>query len=168
MITQSRVIEEAIGIIDREGLELLSLKKLATELGVKAPSLYHHFRNKKQLLECVANQLLEGSLAPASGTGELSWQNALLASARRLREIFLRHPNATPLLLEAYQKTYRPQMMARWEAFCPCQNADSQQLLVGLESLILGSVLLPAADLTPAAPLEDSFTKAANTLISVA
>jgi AcrR family transcriptional regulator len=168
MITQSRVIEEAIGIIDREGLELLSLKKLATELGVKAPSLYHHFRNKKQLLECVANQLLDGALAPNSAADELSWQNALLASARHLRGIFLRHPNATPLLLEAYQKTYRPKMMARWGAYCPSQSADSQHLLVGLESLILGSVVLPAAEVTPAARIEDSFTKAANTLISVA
>ena len=45
LISRDLCAQAALRIIDEDGLEALSLEKLARELGVKAPSLYHHFSN---------------------------------------------------------------------------------------------------------------------------
>jgi AcrR family transcriptional regulator len=52
-VTPELIVHRARGMIESEGVEALSLNKLAAELGIAAPSLYNHFRNKTALLQAV-------------------------------------------------------------------------------------------------------------------
>ncbi len=59
LITRQAASEAALSMIDLNGLEALSLQSVARLLGVSAPSLYHHFRDKEELLTHVARGLLQ-------------------------------------------------------------------------------------------------------------
>jgi AcrR family transcriptional regulator len=50
-LSRRRMLEAAVRFVDREGLEALSMRKLGSELGVEAMSLYHHVPNKGALLD---------------------------------------------------------------------------------------------------------------------
>ena len=52
------IVDRAIGVLDSVGLEALSMRKLAADLGVQPGALYHHFTNKDALLAAVADELL--------------------------------------------------------------------------------------------------------------
>ena len=66
LLSHERVVDTAFAIIDASGLDTLALERLADELGVKAPSLYYHFRDKAEILAEVARQvLLEAPIPPS-------------------------------------------------------------------------------------------------------
>ena len=56
-LTAAFIAQQALGLVDRVGLDALTMRLLAQELDVKSPALYWHFRNKQQLLERMAEQL---------------------------------------------------------------------------------------------------------------
>jgi AcrR family transcriptional regulator len=95
-LTADRIVEAAIGIVDREGLDALSMRRLGAALGVEAMSLYRHFPSKAVLLEAVVGRLLAELLLPVPGSAP--WQDSFRALARDYRQLLLRHPNAIPLL----------------------------------------------------------------------
>jgi AcrR family transcriptional regulator len=95
-LSPERIVEAAIELIDREGLEALSMRHLGAALGVEAMSLYRHFPSKAVLLEAVVARLLADLLLP--GSGSVAWQESFRALARDYRQLLLRHPNAIPLL----------------------------------------------------------------------
>lgn len=96
LLTRARIIECAIGIIDREGLDALSTRRLATELNVRAPSLYNHFATKEEILDAVADTLFESM--DLSMLGRDPWPVALRAWARGYRAALVAHPNIVPYL----------------------------------------------------------------------
>ena len=53
-LTQEQVVKRAVDLMAEAGLEALTLRRLATELGVSAPTLYWHVRNKRELLDLMA------------------------------------------------------------------------------------------------------------------
>lgn len=55
---RSDIVDRAIGVLDATGLDALSMRKLAAELGVQPGALYHHFTNKDALLAAIADELL--------------------------------------------------------------------------------------------------------------
>ena len=95
-LSAERIVETAIELIDREGLEALSMRRLGSALGVEAMSLYRHFPSKAVLLEAVVGRLLAELILPVPGSAP--WQDAFRALARDYRQLLLRHPNAIPLL----------------------------------------------------------------------
>jgi len=66
LLTRERIITAAATIIDAEGLEAVSTRRLAAELGVQGPSLYHHFGNKEEILDAVADRSRPRSMSPGS------------------------------------------------------------------------------------------------------
>ncbi|WP_369263239.1 TetR/AcrR family transcriptional regulator C-terminal domain-containing protein [Streptomyces sp. R35] len=96
-LTRDKVIAAAVTMIDRDGPDSFSLRKLATELGVEAMSLYNHVPNKEALLDGVAEALLAEVDFSASDTG--SWQDRVRAHATAFRATALRHPKAFSLVL---------------------------------------------------------------------
>ena len=58
-LTQEQVVGAAVDLLAEVGLEALTLRRLATELGVSAPTLYWHVRNKRKLLDHIAEALVE-------------------------------------------------------------------------------------------------------------
>jgi AcrR family transcriptional regulator len=96
-ITKQGVAEAALRIIDDEGLEALSLERIAAEVGVRAPSLYHHFPDKSAILTEVARLVL-GDLnlrRPAA-----NWQEWMVSVSLTFYRRVLEHPNAAAILLE--------------------------------------------------------------------
>jgi TetR/AcrR family tetracycline transcriptional repressor len=83
-LTQELVVKRAVELMAEAGLEALTLRRLATELGVSAPTLYWHVRNKRQLLDLMAEALVSRagrSSSPAPGQPWWEW----LAERARLQ-----------------------------------------------------------------------------------
>jgi len=86
-LDRDTVVRTALRLIDEAGLESLTLRKLAAELGVQAPALYWHFRNKRELLDAVAERLgaeqrtLTGT-TPEDGQPWWEWLEQTLLAGR--------------------------------------------------------------------------------------
>jgi TetR/AcrR family transcriptional regulator, tetracycline repressor protein len=64
LIRRDAVVEASLRIIDTEGLDALSLPRLAREFNVQAPSLYHHFEDKAEILKAVARAVVVETRLP--------------------------------------------------------------------------------------------------------
>ncbi|TAM65784.1 TetR family transcriptional regulator [Mycobacterium sp.] len=99
LIRPDAVVEASLRIIDTEGLDALSLPRLARELNVQAPSLYHHFTDKAEILKAVARAIVVETRLPDPQSVP-NWIEWLVALSLAFRESMLRHRNAVPLLLQ--------------------------------------------------------------------
>jgi AcrR family transcriptional regulator len=95
-LSRVRILDCALALIDREGLEALSMRRLAAELDVSAMSLYNHVPNKEALLMGVTERLLSEIDLGVAQTSD--WMRALKAGFRSFRRALLAHPNALPLI----------------------------------------------------------------------
>jgi AcrR family transcriptional regulator len=82
--------------VDREGLEALSMRKLGSELGVEAMSLYNHVPNKGALLDGMVEVLLGELEVPPEDEG---WERRVREAYRAFRRLAHEHPNVFPLLV---------------------------------------------------------------------
>jgi AcrR family transcriptional regulator len=96
ILSRERIVAEATRILDAEGLDALSTRRLARELQVQAPSLYNHFATKEEILDAVAESII--SQVDISMFGAQPWHLALTAWARGYRAALAAHPNAVPFL----------------------------------------------------------------------
>ena len=87
----------AIELADRDGIESISMRRLAQELGVEAMSLYTHVRSKNDLLAGMADTVISQVPVSAEGT---DWKASLRQLALAARSVMLRHPWA-PRTVEA-------------------------------------------------------------------
>jgi TetR/AcrR family transcriptional regulator, tetracycline repressor protein len=88
------VVETALRLLNETGLEGLSLRRIATELDVKAPALYWHFDSKQALLDEMATELMRSMVdagAQADLPADVRWQDLLADSMRRLRATLLKY-----------------------------------------------------------------------------
>jgi AcrR family transcriptional regulator len=84
------IVETALRIADEEGVEAVSMRRIASELRVGTMSLYHHVADKDELLELMADATSGELIVPGELLGD--WREALRAIAHRTRDAFLRHP----------------------------------------------------------------------------
>src|SRR5262249_43379417 len=98
LIDRDAATRAALNIIDEQGLQNFNLALVANKLGVRAPSLYYHFRDKSEILTEVARTILLDAQRPFKSRPE-SWIEAKVANSVSVRRSILKHPNATPLLL---------------------------------------------------------------------
>lgn len=102
-VTRDRIVAAALELIDRDGLGAVTMRRIADELGVQAPSLYNHMRSKEALLDAVAAAVMEQ--VDASGFERLGWRAALEAWAWSYYEALVAHPNLVPHLAVAFGRT---------------------------------------------------------------
>ena len=95
-LTRERILQAGLQLIDQQGLEAFTMRKLAQELGVDPMSIYRHVENKEALLDGVAEVLWEEVELPGS---ETSWEALLRSMATSLRALGHAHPHAYSLLL---------------------------------------------------------------------
>ena len=88
-LTRERVVSAAIVLADREGIESISMRRLAQELGVEAMSLYTHVRSKNDLLSGVADAVI-GQI-PVTAEGR-DWKASLRQLMLGARTVMLSHP----------------------------------------------------------------------------
>lgn len=158
LITREAAAEAALRVIDRAGLDALSLQAVAKELGVSAPSLYHHFKDKEELLAEVARQLL-AEVGQEQEHWSSDWETRMVELSCATRRVALRHPNAAPLSLRFFPRRL---MLPAYEAGlrdCPYPLATHMIVHEVIEKFTYGSSLFAAAAEThhiPAMPEVDA------------
>jgi AcrR family transcriptional regulator len=93
-LTRQRVLHAAVALADRNGVGLLSMRKLAQELGVEAMSLYHHVAKKDDVLDGIVDIVFSEIDLPEDG----DWKAAMRERAISAREALRRHPWAIGLM----------------------------------------------------------------------
>jgi AcrR family transcriptional regulator len=110
-LSRRRVLEAAIDLADREGIEALTMRRLGQELGVEAMSLYNHVANKEDLLDGVVETLIIEidrrviEIDPPANTDD--WKRAMRERILTARSVLLRHPWA-PGVIESRTEMHPP------------------------------------------------------------
>lgn len=95
-LSRERVLQAGLKLVDEEGVNALTMRRLGKELGVEAMSLYTYVSSKQDLLDGVLECVYEEMPKVVSIDGP--WQERLRSAARAFRQVLLRHPNTVALL----------------------------------------------------------------------
>lgn len=90
----AEVVRQAVALLDAEGPDAFSMRKLGAAMGVDPMTVYHHVPNKAALFDLVVDELWSG-LAPAVDGG---WQQQVASLAHELRRVLLEHPRLVQLV----------------------------------------------------------------------
>lgn len=89
-LDRTAVVETALTLLNTVGLDGLSLRRLAQELGVQAPALYRHFAGKDDLLRAMADEMFAAEMAVLDRPGPgMDWSEWLIARSRAVRRAML-------------------------------------------------------------------------------
>ena len=173
LLSREGIVSAALALVDAEGLDALSTRRLAAELGVSGPSLYNHVATKDELIDAVVDSVVAGvdvsafeglavdggatspAGAPAADAdGEPAWRSALATWARSYRAALAAHPNVVPALAQGTGR--RPAQLRIADAVFgglvdagwPRREATSIGAL--MRSLVIGSALGSFAGSFPA------------------
>lgn len=95
-LSRERILHAALHLADNGGIESLSMRRIAQELGVQAMSLYNHVANKDDLLDGIVERVVSEIEIPDL---DLDWKIAMRRRATSAHEVLLQHPWATMLLV---------------------------------------------------------------------
>ncbi|CCH29200.1 TetR/AcrR family transcriptional regulator C-terminal domain-containing protein [Actinosynnema sp. NPDC047251] len=143
ILSASGIRTAALGIIDRHGLDGLSMRKLAAELGVQAASLYGHVATKDDLLHDLAGEILEK--VDVTGFADGDWRHGLTMCARSYRAALAEHPNIVPFL--AYGPAHREASLRRLDALhgglvaAGWSRREATMIAASLMYLVFGAAL---------------------------
>jgi TetR/AcrR family transcriptional regulator, tetracycline repressor protein len=143
-LTRAIIVEAAIGLIGEHGLETFSMPTLASSLGVRSPSLYHHFADKDALLAEVARVVATPD-APPELSAQADWTDYLVAQAVALRRTIRAHPHCAPLLVRFMPKGT---MFVEYEQLCRFLAASGVPprhhvaVVDGMTALTIGAAFL--------------------------
>jgi AcrR family transcriptional regulator len=133
-LTRDRVVAEALAVIAHDGVQALTMRRLAARLGVVPGALYHHVLNKPQLQDL----LLDGVLAEIDFNLDpsLDWTEQLKLLVHRLRQVLEAHPGIAGILKT--RDPLGPHSLALAEAFLePLQAAGFADHEAGLAFFLL-------------------------------
>jgi len=108
-LSRERLVGAALELINEDGLDALSMRALADRLEVKAASLYWHVRDRRELLELLAESIVE-SIPPVRARG--GWRQAVLAAGAALRKRVADQKDADRVLLEVRDALHRSRLYA--------------------------------------------------------
>jgi AcrR family transcriptional regulator len=154
-LTRQKVLEAALQLIDRDGLERFSMRKLGAMLGVEAMSLYNHVENKGVLfdgvIEVIVLQATYPELPAATPQAEL-W-----AYIHAFRDVLRAHPQALPLVAtNPFRTPATLTILDRLMATVHRANIQGVQAIYALQSIAgftIGQTLLDVGR-TPVAGFE--------------
>jgi TetR/AcrR family tetracycline transcriptional repressor len=109
-LSRDAIVAEALALVDQEGLEALTVRRLADRLGVTTMALYWHVRDKGQLLDLVGEAVLAEVDLPARTD---RWEVDLRALLHAARDTMQRHPDAA--VLGFGRARYGPSGLAMFE-----------------------------------------------------
>lgn len=144
-LDRATIIEAALALVDDEGLDALSMRKLGRSLGVEAMSLYHHVSDKDALLDALVERVYVDI-----ELGELpeQWPDRLSVYCHALRRTLLRHPNLLPAV--ATRPVMSTSTMGLVEvslaefAAIGIETEQARRVLAVVVSFIMGHVLSEA------------------------
>jgi TetR/AcrR family transcriptional regulator, tetracycline repressor protein len=113
VLTRDRLVAEALAILGQDGVDALSMRALATRLGVVPGSLYRHVRGKEQLHDLVLDSVL--AEVDRRVEDQATWTDQIALLAHRLRTVLEKHPGTAGLLKA--RDPLGPHSLALAEAF---------------------------------------------------
>ncbi|MCX7619789.1 MAG: TetR/AcrR family transcriptional regulator C-terminal domain-containing protein [Acidimicrobiales bacterium] len=142
-LSRTRVLDAAMALVDREGLERLTMRRLGQELGVEAMSLYHYVASKQELLDALVEHAIgEIELPPP----DEAWDVQLRLLAHQFRQVGLRHPGVASLFgtralrsVSAFAPLERSFSLLRAQGVPPEAAVDA---VVTLAAFVFGYVLV--------------------------
>ncbi|HVF20514.1 MAG TPA: TetR family transcriptional regulator [Mycobacteriales bacterium] len=109
-LSRARILECALDVADRDGLEAASLRRIATELGVHVTSLYNHLPTKDALLDGMVEELIVEAHVPVGDVGWEEWVRAFVGGMARIAverpgsfAVLLHRPVQSPRATETFE-----------------------------------------------------------------
>ncbi|MFJ7736698.1 TetR/AcrR family transcriptional regulator C-terminal domain-containing protein [Lysinibacillus sp. NPDC097287] len=96
-ISEDKIFEASWELLGEEGIEKLSMRRLADRLGIQAPSLYWYFKSKQNLYQRLANQVSKIILEEFHSEGD--WKEQLTELAVTVRSVLSRYPCSTQIMM---------------------------------------------------------------------
>src|SRR5258708_22250925 len=153
-LTRRRVVEAALRLLEKGGLEGFSMRKLGALLGVEAMSLYNHVESKQALFDGVIELLIIQALLPLHP--HATPREELWAIAHAFRDVLRAHPRVLPLVATSPLRTSASLVLLDHllETLHQAQITGVQSIyaLHGLVGFFVGHTLLPPAPQPAAAP----------------
>lgn len=144
-LSRERILEAALAIMDAEGLEAVTMRRIGRELGVEAMSLYNHVHDKDDILAGITDLVMgEFDLAPSRG----DWREDAKEAARAWRRMLARHPSVITLLVGRRKPLGSPQALRPMDAALEVLRRagldvrDSVQAFHAFGGYIMGFVLM--------------------------
>jgi AcrR family transcriptional regulator len=122
-LSRDRILHAAVRVMDAEGVEAVTMRRLGRELGVEAMSLYNHVRDKEDILIGIIESVMTEFALPG---GEDDWLSRVRTMAVEFRRLLLAHPNVVTLIAEHHGPPTSP------EGFLPVEVALSTLRAGGL------------------------------------
>ncbi len=142
LISKRVTLERALRIIDEEGLHELSIRRLARDLNINGASLYHHFRNKDEILLGAAKLALEHARTPEAGKAD--WRAWFIETSRIYRRALVDHPALLPVILAGHPHRVSPRFYDSAVRLLRDNGVPQPSiipLIESVESFTLGAVL---------------------------
>lgn len=114
-LNRERVLDAALHLVDEDGIDSLSMRKLGQTLGVEAMALYNHVANKDDILHGIVDLVIGEFELPSS---DEPWEAAIRTCAISVHDSLLRHPWACNLILST--TSVRPARMRYMESLLSC------------------------------------------------
>jgi TetR/AcrR family transcriptional regulator, tetracycline repressor protein len=144
-LTRRTILRAAIELMDRDGYATFSLPRLGDELGIRTPSLYHHFRDRAELLTEVARAVVRETVIPVRRDGA-DWTEYFVELSVNFRQTILRHPNTAPVLLQFLPRDVLTSLYEESAVILAETSGIPVSahvlLLDGLERIVLGHALI--------------------------
>lgn len=142
-LTKDGILRAALRIVDADGVEALSMRRLAADLGVNPMSLYHHVPGKAAVLDGITRLVAEGARQISVGGG--TWQEQLYRLAYEFRALSLTHRN---LIRHAFtSEDFINRQGAMWQSLVSVLHhaglpeAEVEQVAAVLTALVGGLLL---------------------------
>jgi len=150
-VTRERAMRAAVALADERGIESLSMRTLAAELGIQAMSLYYHVKSKDDILDGMLDIVHSEFATPKAGD---EWRSAMRERAESTRRVLARHPWA--IGIEA-RTSPGPATLGHLDSVIGCLTAAGFSMpLTGHAISILDSYVLGFAQQEVSLPLDPS------------
>lgn len=104
-LTKEKIVEKALELLDAEGVNGISMRRLGDALGVEAMALYHHFPNKDAILDALAGQII-AEVGPATPLdADADWKDIMLSGPAAAGRAVTAHPKSGWLFLGRQYET---------------------------------------------------------------
>lgn len=158
-LSRERLVEAALRLVNEEGLEGLSMRALADKLEVKAASLYWHVRDRRELLDMLAESILDSVRTPRRGA---TWRANVVAEGAALARVVGATKDADRILLEVPEAVRRSRLFH--DLVAQLQSAGLQPVEATDAALMVTSYVI--AGRTPAQ--EDDVAGSSGEVASIA
>ncbi|MGW6703999.1 TetR/AcrR family transcriptional regulator [Streptomyces sp. NPDC054956] len=111
-LNRAAIVREAVLMLDAEGIEALSMRKLGARLNAGATSLYRHVATKEELMELAVDEVCAEILVPSADLARADWRAAVSGAAGSFRTTALTHPWLSSVLGQAGLAYLGPNLMS--------------------------------------------------------